>query len=219
MTSDSREDFYVTPVAFLRNGVSQALFFRGADTTTFNHRLRGYIRQRLQSERDAEFRHAMVYEFLTDKNYESAAEFQRYKFLLNLPGRYPWSTRLKYLYLCRSFIINVRVFVKGDAVDDHYHSFIDVFVPDELCINVDMTFYYEDGHTGKFSARNEAECARVYEEIQRIYHTHRGRDPATDARVLRAYALVNGLTEATISRYFLGLCEGNAKLGIVPFVP
>jgi hypothetical protein len=73
------------------------MFFRGADTTRNIHNIRGYIFDRIKTETDTLFKKNVIYEFLTTHNYESVASFKKYKFLLNLPGHYPWSSRLKYL--------------------------------------------------------------------------------------------------------------------------
>ena len=199
------------------------MFFRGADTTRYIHNIRGYIYDRLKTEPDLKFKNDVLYEFLTAQNYESVAAFKKYKFMLNLPGNYPWSTRLKYLYLGRQFIINIRVFTYLDdgSVEDHYHSFVDYIIPqDTYCINIDMKYYYVnlknelDELKKKHIALNNAECDRVYKMIKNIYYKYQNKEPSMDKQVQHAYKLVNDLSTVDIYTYYLQIAMRNQSLGI-----
>ena len=207
------------------------IFFKGADTTSYNHNLRFYIKKRLITENDIEFKDAMIYEWLKPNNYESVQTFTKYKFLLNLPGRYPWSTRLKYLYLSRGFIINVRVKTLGDGNEDFYKSFIDYIVPDILCINIDMIYYYdktylknnkttaEDNKTIEYNEKNKIEIKQVYDQIKAIFHKYKNKNPYTDKNVNKAYNLINNFKKEDIFIYYYNIIMMNYKIGLKPFTP
>ena len=205
------------------------IFFKGADTTNYNHNLRFYIKKRLITENDIEFKDAMIYEWLKPNNYESVQTFTKYKFLLNLPGRYPWSTRLKYLYLSRGFIINVRVKTLGDGNEDFYKSFIDYIVPDILCINIDMIYYYdktylknnkttaEDNKTIEYNEKNKIEIKQVYDQIKAIFHKYKNKNPYTDKNVNKAYNLINNFKKEDMFIYYYNIIMMNHKIGLKPF--
>jgi hypothetical protein len=201
------------------NTKKNLIFFRGVDTTNLNHNLRQVIKSKLNYEKDKEFKKAMKYEFLTHKNYKSVKEFKEYKFLLNLPGRYPWSTRLKYLYLSKSFIINIRVKTLGDVNDDVYNSFVDLLVPDNLCINIDMNYYYNDNDNNdpnKYVKQNIYETNKVYEKIKQIYHQYKNKNPIESTKVQEAYDLINKLDIKQIYQYYYKMICLNQKIGLVP---
>ena len=195
------------------------IFFKGADTTSTNHNLRSYIMQKLEKENDVEFKHIMNYKFLTSSNYESVKVFKNYKFNLNLPGHYPWSTRLKYLYLSKSFIINVRVKTiidKSNEIDEHYKSFIDLVVPDSYCINIDMNYYYNSDFNipNKYKKENDEECEKVYKKIKDIYYKYKNIDVAKNKKVNEAYNIINSLETKHINEYYYNIILHNQKLGI-----
>lgn len=85
-------------------------------------------------------------------------EFAKYKYLLNLPGHYPWSNRMKYLFLTKSLVINVSVTTIGsDYVDEPFETIIDyIFKP-----NVD----YLDKHTTYFVPKHRHSLDTPIEQI------------------------------------------------------
>ncbi len=207
-----------------------AIFFKGVDTTDKNHNLRYYIKYRLKTDTDNEFKNAMIYEWLTPSNYESVKSFTKYKFLLNLPGRYPWSTRLKYLYLSKSFIINVRVKTLGDGDEDYFKSFVDLIVPDTLCINIDMNYYYdatcnennktkeEINKTIEYNEKNKIEIRQVYDKIKEIFHTYKNLSPYDDKNVIKAYNLIHNFKTNNMYEYYYNIMLMNYKIGLKPFI-
>ena len=207
-----------------------AIFFKGVDTTDKNHNLRYYIKHRLKTDTDNEFKNAMIYEWLTPSNYESVKSFTKYKFLLNLPGRYPWSTRLKYLYLSKSFIINVRVKTLGDGDEDYFKSFVDLIVPDTLCINIDMNYYYdatcnennktkeEINKTIEYNEKNKIEIRQVYDKIKEIFHTYKNLSPYDNKNVIKAYNLIHNFKTNNMYEYYYNIMLMNYKIGLKPFI-
>lgn len=81
-------------------------------------------------------------------NYEPIYNFGRYKYLINLPGRYPWSNRLKYLPLFNSHIIDVLVRTKyyGNPVDDYWETFINIIYDNPYKNFNAIDFYYYDAN-------------------------------------------------------------------------
>lgn len=193
------------------------IFFKGADTTSTIHNLRNYIMIELKKENDVEFKNAMNYNFLTSNNYESVKIFKNYKFHLNLPGHYPWSTRLKYLYLAKSFIINVRVKTiidKTNEIDEHYKSFIDLIVPDTYCINIDMNYYYSSDINIKYDEDNKKECEKVYKKIKEIYYKYKDINVYNNKKINDAYNIINSLEMENMYEYFYNIILNNQKLGM-----
>ena len=193
------------------------IFFRGADTTSTQHNLRSYIMQRLEKESNMEFKNVMNYQFLTSSNYESVKVFKNYKFNLNLPGHYPWSTRLKYLYLAKTFIINVRVNTiinKSNEIEEHYKSFIDLVVPDSYCINIDMNYYYSTDTNIVYKKENEEECEKVYKKIKDMYYKFKNIDVVNNKKVNEAYNIINSLETEHINEYYYNIILHNQKLGM-----
>lgn len=79
------------------------------------------------------------------KNYEPMYNFTKYKYLLNLPGRYPWSNRLKYLPLMYSHIIDVvvKTHYENNPVDSYWVTFINILF-DDIYRNfnaIDLDYY------------------------------------------------------------------------------
>ena len=201
------------------NKNNNTIFFRGLNTNSNIHNLRGYIMDTLNKEKDKEFKNTMKYEFLDKTNYESVKIFKNYKFNLNLPGHYPWSTRLKYLYLSKSFIINVRVKTiidKSDEIDEHYESFIDLIISDSYCINIDMNYYYssEFNIPHKYKTENDNECKKVYNQIKNIYYKYKNINVNKNKKVIKAYNIINSLKMEHIYIYYYYIILNNQKLGL-----
>ena len=193
------------------------IFFRGADTTSTIHNLRSYIMQKLKQETNVEFKNVMMYEFIDKTNYESVKIFKNYKFNLNLPGHYPWSTRLKYLYLAKTFIINIRVTTivdKSNEIEEHYKSFIDLVVPDSYCINIDMNYYYSTDTDIIYKKENEEECEKVYKKIKDMYYKFKNIDVVNNKKVNEAYNIINSLETEHINEYYYNIILHNQKLGM-----
>ena len=200
---------------------NKMIFFRGADTTRDNHNLRMALYNKI--EQDPGFKQNMIYEILTKQNYEPPWNFLNYRFLLNLPGQYPWSTRQKYNYLSQAFIINVRVATQGDTQDKYYNSFIDIFVPDELCHNIDMKFYYynpniknDPARKAKYNLLNKLQINFVYDQIKKIYNQYKNVNPLKNSKVKEAYRRAKLITNSNIIYYFTQIIERNNTIGLKP---
>jgi len=104
-------------------------YFKGTDTTRRHNNMRFNIKNwSLTNEINGTI--------LLDawKNYEPIYKTSEYFYLLNLPGHYGWSNRLKYLYLMKSIVININmktIMYKDDiieSIDEKFISFIDYII-------------------------------------------------------------------------------------------
>lgn len=78
------------------------IYFKGTPTTRKIHRIREILHDYAVDRKD------MLISLDAWKKYEPVTNYSKYLFLLNLPGHYPWSNRLKYLFLTNSIVINVK---------------------------------------------------------------------------------------------------------------
>jgi len=114
------------------------IYFKGTPTTKRIHKLRENLEEYAKSD--------STMDILLDawQNYQPLYEWCKYKYLLNLPGHYPWSNRLKYLFLMDSLVINVNLKLKNiypEYEDDVYISLIDYIVEKNVDY-IDITEYY-----------------------------------------------------------------------------
>jgi hypothetical protein len=68
-------------------------------------------------------------------------EFSKFKYLLNLPGQFPWSFRFKFLFKMRSLVININLYNMKYKSDEKWINIMDpLFIPDLDYKSID--FYY-----------------------------------------------------------------------------
>jgi hypothetical protein len=130
------------------------IYFKGAMTGQYSYNLRNKLFN-YNSSLDSEY---MKLEKLQKGDYTPIYEWSRYKYLLNLPGHYPWSNRKKYLFLLESPIIDINVDVKCYDNNHQLMSFIDLIISKEKYIN--YTYHYESIN-GKEKNENQ--------QIQKLY--------------------------------------------------
>jgi len=82
---------------------SNDIFFKGSATGSYKHQFRQHMQQMVQNR--------SPFQIYLDAwtNYEPMYKWCHHKYLLDLPGHYPWSTRIKYLLLMKSLVLNVNV--------------------------------------------------------------------------------------------------------------
>jgi hypothetical protein len=106
-------------------------------------------------------------------SYEPLYNWCKYKWLLNLPGHYPWSNRFKFLFLMKSVVVNVDVSTVGRGyTDGPYMTIANLFVtPDVDYINIESAFDNKIRPGANPSAADIAaqfaENSRVHQEIVR----------------------------------------------------
>lgn len=133
------------------------IYFRGTDTTNRNHNLRQCCA--------AQASWNVSLNAWKHNEYVPVWNARPYRYLLDLPGRYPWSNRFKYL-LCAPIHATV-IKVSVETRHPEYHdlpwiSLIDnVVKPDVHYVNIPMTYWRPD-----FNANNPAEESRLATKTQ-----------------------------------------------------
>lgn len=110
----------------------------------------------------------MVVQLDAWKSYVPVWEFAKYKYLLNLPGHYPWSNRMKYLFMSKSLVINVSVITKGsDYIDEPFETISDyIFKPSVDYLDINMTYFVpKNRHALNTPVEQVTENNRVYNDI------------------------------------------------------
>ena len=189
------------------------IYFKGTDTTSFNNNIRRKLR-------DVSFhnKETMIVKLDAWKNWEPITNFCKYMVLLNLPGKYPWSNRLKYLFLMDSIIININVetdFLERNEVYKKYLSFIDLVVTEKNY--VEILFKYKREHEDlsektnkRLREENQKEFVKLVNKINRIYKNR--NDPKYKKMVSDSKKLVNKLTNERIYSYLYRAILLNSKL-------
>ncbi len=99
--------------------------------------------------------------------YNDLSDWCRYKTLLNLPGHYPWSNRLKYLLLTNSYVIDVNVKTVNqtyDYVEDEFVTFINYITP--INNQITVTYYINEEDTESAAKMNEAEIVKLADTLK-----------------------------------------------------
>ena len=110
------------------------VYFKGTNTTKNNSNIREYLNINAPKN--------IIVNIDAWNNYETPCSWSKYKFLLNLPGNYTWSNRLKYLFLLKSLVINVETYIVGDSFkDEPYISFIDLLIDKNDYIPIEHVYY------------------------------------------------------------------------------
>ena len=187
------------------------VYFKGTRTTVRQSRLR----EDLETITKKSGNPNVIVDLDAWTSFEPLYEWSKYKWLLNLPGRYPWSNRLKWLFLMKSGVINVSVYTIGpDYVDEPYITFTDLFVkPGVDYINID-TNYNNKIRPGR--TPSEEDLAAQYNENKRVYNeiikATEMPVAAYNKMVNSAYKKMAAVNNETIYLYVLHLIYENAKV-------
>jgi hypothetical protein len=186
------------------------IYFKGTTTTDRQSRLREDL------EKIAMTDNRVIIKLDAWQSYEPLYAWSKYKWLLNFPGRYPWSNRLKYLFLMKSGVINVDLrTIGGDYVDEPYMTFINLIVkPDIDYINIHST-YNNKIRPGRHPEQKDldiqyAENKRVYNEI--IKRTESITPTDYNKMIKSSFDKANIINNDLISFYIYNLILANAKL-------
>ena len=115
---DEQKKLILSKCKKLKNKQKDLIYFRGADTTEGTN-LRSNIGKFLNKSK------IIIYK--NDKKRVPTYNFCKYKYLLDLPGKQPWSIRLKYLLLMPSTCIKVTQITKytdENLIEEEWISFI-----------------------------------------------------------------------------------------------
>ena len=119
---DEQKKLILSKCTKLKNKQKDLLYFRGADTTVVTN-LRSNIGKFLNNSK--------IIIFENDKKRVPTYNFCKYKYLLDLPGKQPWSVRLKYLLLMPSTCIKVTQITKytdENLIEEEWISFINKYI-------------------------------------------------------------------------------------------
>lgn len=197
------------------NNKTNEVYFKGTATTVRNSRIREnleiYSRQSnwLKIKLDAW------------NNFTNIEQFCNYKFLLNLPGRYPWSNRFKYLFLMKSIIINIDVYtvsLEKEFNDLPWTTFINYIVrPNKDYINIKMTYYYSKEY-GKTKKMNLKETKKIIKQLKKIYDRVNNDDNYKDkllSIINSGYRRVNNLENKHVYKYIYNCILQNSKINFI----
>src|SRR5581483_7391207 len=155
-------------------------------------------------------------------NYEPAFAWNKYKYVLNLPGHYGWSNRLKYLLLLnQSLVIDIRLEWRGykpspkdpsiqvlDYCDEPFETFLDLVIPREGYLH--LTYIYEKN---KLRQQDNA-LVKVYDQLEQLYRrleTEPGFYRECLERQNKTKEVLSFLTDERIYEYISQCIIENAK--------
>jgi hypothetical protein len=209
-------DFDYVKKMILDNIVSEKdkidkIYFKGLPTTKHKGKLREDL-EKISKDEESK----LIVNLDSAKNYEPVYTWSRYKYLLNLPGLYPWSNRLKYLFLTKSLVINVDVSTIGkDYIDGPYMTLTNLLIkPNIDYINIESSFNNKirtDMHPTKKDLDIQfKENRRVYNQI--IKKTDKISPQKYREIVESGFKKINSINNETIYLYVYNLILANAKL-------
>ena len=196
------------------------IYFKGTDTTKSKHD----IRQKLYKEMIRRTRKSnLPISIYLDawKNYEPIYKFCNYKFLLNLPGHYPWSNRLKYLLLMNSIIINVNielVNIEPNYIDKKYITFIDYIVDSKDYIDIIYKYYRCDWKCSstelekKLKDLNSNEFENFIQTLKDLYKDYKNNPNKYDKMINQTRKKIDKLNNERVYSYIYKCIKLNSKL-------
>jgi hypothetical protein len=124
------------------------------------------------------------------------SEFSKFKYLLNLPGKQPWSYRFKYLFLAKSLVINVNVHQKydcSDIINDTWINFFDIiFEPNFDYIDLVFHWFCDDPDY------NNYEFKKLISNLEITYDYYNTNPLKYEQMVNSGYKKVLNITEDLI---------------------
>jgi hypothetical protein len=146
------------------------------------------------------------------QSYDPIWSFAKYKYLLNLPGHYPWSNRLKYLFLMKSLVINLDVRTIGsDYIDEPFETIAN-YIFDEGVDYTSLTMSYyvpKNRHAKRVPIEQVYENNDIYEKLKKVADTP---PDVYDRIVNSAFEKANALTNEHVYFYIYQLILFNAEI-------
>jgi hypothetical protein len=145
-----------------------SMYFKGTPTTKRHSKIRENLEEYSKKNKWLDIK------LDAWQNYVSMDNFCKYKYLLNIPGHYPWSNRFKYLFLMKSLIINIDISTVGTN-EDSWITFIDFIVkPNKHYINLKMDYHYSDRKDKEKQEQNKQlnylGSVKIVDELKKIYN-------------------------------------------------
>ena len=220
------------------------IYFKGTDTTKQNHNIRYSLSKhvpklksvktikrkinakksstmKLKLKKPSDNKIKLVVKLDAWVNYEPIYNFSSYKILLNLPGRYPWSNRLKYLPLMNSHIIDVNIIThyENNQVDKSWITFINIIF-DNIKHNFNsIDYHYYDANkytsTKKELAKNKKLNLLSYKKFTKAFDNKINDiilNPKKYNKIIeKNNELINELTNERIYQYICYALKLNAQ--------
>jgi len=131
-----------------------------------------------------------------DKPSESVLEWKQYKYVLDLPGAYPWSVRLKELFAMRSLVIKVDTKIRW------VNFFSPLFEP-----NVDyVSITYDNNDSVEKIGKD------VYEKLIKKYDYMENNPEYVERMISNGYNKINKLTMNNVIEYIILLLKLSSNL-------
>lgn len=204
-------DFDTVKDIIIKHHVSEKIpiiYFKGTNTTVRQGRLREDLE--ILSKKSADISVTLD----AWNKYEPLYTWSKYKWLLNLPGRFPWSNRLIWLFLMKSGVININLTTTSDMYQDEpYNIFINLIVePGTDYINIESQYVNKitsnSNQTPAALAEQLVENTRIYDKI--LSATKSITNTQYDQMIESAYKKVNSLSNQVIYRYMYDLIVANS---------
>jgi len=164
------------------------IYFKGARTTVRNSK----IRENLE-EIQEDVKIPLKIDLNVWKNYEPIYNLCKYKILLDLPGRTPWSARTQFSHLMKSILIHI----DSETITEEYHdkrfiNFCDYIVPRSDFIPITYKYYHKDNE------KNEIEFEKFIFKLENTYEKIKQNEEKYQKMSERAYEKMNKLTNERI---------------------
>lgn len=206
-------DFNTVKDLIIKNQVSEKIpiiYFKGTSTTVRQGRLREDFERLAKGSEDASI------SLDAWQKFEPLYGWSKYKWLLNLPGRFPWSNRLIWLFLTKSGVINVDLSITAATYkEEPYDIFINLIVePNVDYVNI------ESKYTNRISSNTtptSEDLTTQFKENKNIYDRVVSTVKSiTDSQyynmIESAYKKVNSINNDVIHQYVYDLIVANSKI-------
>ena len=191
------------------------MFFKGTPTTKLNSNIRENL-SKISDETDW-----LSVNLDGWNSYMPMEKLCEYKILLNLPGRFPWSNRFKYLFLMNSFVINVDVVSINTEIIEFepiWFTFINLLVePDKHYLNIITKYYYSSNKEEKIKNKqlNYNEFKFLFNKLNEIYNDSIINNEKYKKISENGYEIVSKLNNTDIYEYIYDCIICNSKVSFI----
>jgi len=197
------------------NKKNNVMFFKGTPTTRINSNIRENLNK---ISKDTKWLSVNLDGW---DSYTPMNKLCEYTILLNLPGRFPWSNRFKYLFLMRSLVINIDVFsidTEQIEFEPEWMTFINLLVhPKKHYINIIMKYYYSQNKDEKSKNKqlNHDEFQYVFNELKKIYNDYENNNSKYQKMISKGYEKISKLNNSNIYEYIYNCIIYNSKVNFI----
>jgi hypothetical protein len=147
-------------------------------------------------------------------NFEYLWNFEKYKILLDLPGIYPWSNRIKFLFLMNSVVVKINIETIGDDYyDKSWISFIDYAVDNTDYVNIIVKYYRITDGTAKM--KNENEFLKLIKTLKIVYDDINNNPTKYKLMIKKTKKKIEKLTNDRIYQYIYTGIVLNSKIKFI----